>query len=185
MKEFLLNNYSIITHGIEIFAALTGLFLYKKYRLTPVKYFIWFLVYIVIMVQIGFYTRYVAIYDSLSSFRELLKGTLFQRNYWWFTIAWSMVSVVFFSFYYSKVLNSVFNKKVLKITTLSFVLVSLFTITTNWRDFFIKPFPIISVFGAFVILQCVLFYLLEMIKLPNILDFHRSINFYITCTIFV
>lgn len=43
MDDFLLAYYLPLTHGFEILAAATGLLLYKKYKNSVTKYFIFFL----------------------------------------------------------------------------------------------------------------------------------------------
>ena len=95
INEFLISESSNINLSLEILAAVTGLILFNKYKHTAAKYFIYFLIYIVIMVVIGRYS-YLVQNDGIFSF---LQGTLLERNYWWFTVFWKIAAVVFFGWY--------------------------------------------------------------------------------------
>ena len=179
MGDFLLRNYQHLTLGVELLAAVTGIILFKKYRHTAAKYFIYFLIYVVIMVVIARYS-YLVQNDGILSF---LKGTLLERNYWWNTIFWSIVAVVFFGWYYLKILKNILYKKALKIALIIFIVFSVFSILITLPKFFITTLPTVKVLGGFVIILCVFFYFMEILKSDNILTFHRSLNFYISCSI--
>ena len=172
-------NKSFFTLFLEILAAVTGLILYKKYKHTAAKYFIFFLVYIVIMVVIGRYSFLVR-NNGVFSF---LEGTLLERNYWWFTLFWKIAAVVFFGWYYSKILKSILHKKILKISLIAFVIISLIIILSNLKLYFTSSIPSIGILGALIILQCVFYYFMEILKSDKILTFHKSISFYISCAI--
>ena len=181
MSEFLLKNYEIITLGVEVLAAVVGVILYKKYKFTAAKYFIFFLIYVIFIVVFGRYTYFIYNGGSLN----FLEGTLIERNYWWFTIFWSIGAVLFFGWYYSKILYNKLHIKFLKVTLLLFFVVSTLTILLSLPDLFKKPIPIISIIGGLIILLCVFFYFLEVLQNERILNFYKSINFYISCAIFI
>ena len=177
--DFLLNNRNNLTLFFEILAAVTGLVLFNKYRHTVAKYFIYFLVYIVLMVILGRYT-YLVGNNGVFSF---LEGTLLERNYWWFTLFWKIVAVVFFGWYYSKILHNKLHKKILKITTFSFIIISLIIILLNLKLYFTNSIPSIGILGALIILQCVYYYFVEILTNEKVLNFHKSLAFYISCAI--
>ncbi len=177
--DFLINNRHNFTLFVEILAAVTGLILYKKYKHTAAKYFIYFLVYIVFMVIIGRYS-YLVRDDRVFSF---LEGTLIERNYWWFTLFWKITAVVFFGWYYSKVLKNESHKKILKISIFTFMITSIVIILFNLNLYFTGSIPSIGVLGALVILQCVVYYFMEILQSDKILTFYKSLNFYISCAI--
>jgi len=185
VKEFLLNNYFFITHFVEIMAALAGIYCYKKYKHTVVKYFIWFLVYVAILELIGSYPRYLRDYEFLNAAETYLKGTKFEKNYWWYTIFWKMGSPIFYSFYFQKLIKSKKNTRYLCYSTLVFFVFCIVIITSNWNTFFVASFPGISVCGSAIILLSIVFYLLEILKSDRILSFNNSINFYISTVLLV
>lgn len=166
---------------LEIIAAVTGVLLFKKYRHTAAKYFIYFLVYIVVIVFIGKYSHLV----RNNGFFSFLEGTLFEKNYWWFTIFWDIGGTVFFGWYYQKILNDKRSISILKISIIIFVLISLLEITFTLPKYFKTSMPIINLASALVILQCAFLYFFEVLRSDKILYFYKSLSFYITCAILI
>ncbi|GGZ71355.1 hypothetical protein [Algibacter mikhailovii] len=173
--------YVITTHFVEFLAAFTGLFFYSKFKPYPAKYFIWFLWYLSICDLLNVYV-YFAHPDR---FLHFLIGTGLEKNYWWTTVYWKIGAILFFSFYYYKILKTKRLKNGVKFAGISFFVYALVCIVFNWNDFFIKFFPSISVFGAAIIFLCTTFYFLEILNSPSILTFYKSINFYISAAIFI
>ncbi|MCH4553389.1 hypothetical protein [Aestuariibaculum lutulentum] len=181
MKDFLLENYLLLTTIVEYSAAVTGLILYNKYKHTAAKYFIWFLWYLSICDFASNYTRCIKD-DGLFSF---LEGTVFVQNYWFATLYWFIGAIVFVSFYFSKILNNSVFKTIIKYTTSAFVLMSFIWVFTHWEAFFKIFFPVINVTGALVVFMCVMFYFIEVLLSDKILNFYRSLNFYIGFAFFI
>lgn len=174
--------YSVnIIQFVEMLAALIGLIYYKKYKETITKYFIWYLIYIVVLESVGKYALYV----RNGGFFSFLKGTLIESNHWWYTIFWQIGAILFFSFYFRKVLENVFNIAFLRILTLLFVSSSLVSILLDLKLFFKGWIPLIRISGAVVIFSCVILYFLELLRSDKILHFHKSLSFYISITILV
>ena len=180
MVEFLKGNYKILTLSIEFLAVVSGLFFYKKYKNTTAKFFIYFILYLFIcdFFSLNYHTFIDRYFSSL-------KGTILERNKWWSTLYWKIGAIVFFSLFYYRILKTSIFKRILTALTFCFLIVSLFTIFTNWDDFFIQSFPIISIIGAIVILSCTIFYFIEVLRSDKILAFYKSINFYISLAIFI
>ena len=82
MEEFLKQYYALITYGVELLAAVTGLLCLKKYKTTAAKYFIYFLVYVFILELLGNYPKALKYIDGA----YLIKDTLIETNYWWFNL---------------------------------------------------------------------------------------------------
>lgn len=183
MEEFLIKYYVVLTQGVEIMAAVTGLLFLKKYKHTKVKYFIYFLMYVVFVELIGPYPRYLENLEVLSDIKEIINQTRFKQNYWWFTIFWSIGSILFYSFYYQKILTNNSYKRIIKYSGLTFLLISVLTISINFDKFFTSIFITIKVSGLIVILLCIIFYFMEMLKSDRILNFYKSFNFYVSATI--
>lgn len=116
MNEFLLTNKNTISFSVEILAAVTGLLLLKKYELKAAKFFIYFLVYLTICDFVGNYVIYVKD-GGIFSF---LKDTVLSQNYWWSTLFWKIGAIMFFVFYYLKILKTTIFKRILKISGFSF-----------------------------------------------------------------
>lgn len=180
MNEFLLKYNFTITFSVEILAAVTGLLFYYKYKQTVAKYFIYFLIYLSVCDFSNSYVFYIK--DGFLSF---LKGTVFIWNFWFSTLFWNIGAIVFFAFYYSKILKTGTYKRIVKKSGYIFFMFSIMYILLNWNDFFIRFFPIISLLGAIIIFLCCVFYFIEIIQSDRILTFYKSLNFYISSTIFI
>lgn len=181
MDDFFIKYYTQLIHLVEIIAAVTGILLYKKYKFTSTKYFIYFLVFIALAEIVSMYT-YLVEYNGVLGF---LKSTVFRRNYWWGTLYWSIGSIMFYSFYFLKILKTKRYRGIIKVSRYFFLCFSFIFIIMNFDEYFTKPFPIISLLGALIIFLCVIFYFLEILESNTILHFYKSINFYIAATIFL
>lgn len=185
MEEFLKTNYSFLTKFFEFIAAITAILCYKKYKNTTIKYFIYFLVYVALIEFVGGIPGYVEKYDFLFDIKEKLKGTIFEKNYWWYTISWNIGAPIFYSFYFRKILKDNMFINTLKFTSFLFLVSSIIFIVLNLKAFFISSFPFINIFGTLMILLCVVFYFIEFLKSDEILIFYKSINFIVSTTIFL
>jgi len=185
LKEFLIQNYGILTKGVIIFAAIVGLLNYKKYENSVAKYFIYFLFYVFFLEIIATYPRYLNDYDFLSLIKDKFKGSLFERNYWFYTLFWGIGSVLFFSFYYQKIIKNIVFLKIIRIMTYMFLFSSIIYILLNWEPFFRTNLNFISLFGASIILLCIIFYFIEILRSEKVLTFYKSINFYISVALLV
>lgn len=181
MIEFLLSHYSLFTHILEFLAAFSGLIFYKKYKNTPVKYFIRFLLIIAICDLLATYAYYVRPESALS----FLIGSKIQKNFWWSTLYWSIGAILFYSFYFYKILKTRIFKKTIKILAISFFVFSIFYIGFHWNLFFNQFFKLIKLFGAIIIFICTVLYFIEILTGDKVLVFYKSINFYIAATIFI
>lgn len=180
MDEFLFKNYSLLLHSVEAMATISGIFSYKKYKDSVSKYFIWFLFYLMICDSISGYKNYID-----NGFLDFLKGTVFATNHWWSTSFWKVGAIVFFSFYYFRVLKRRYFKNIIKICGTLFFVFCLVYISINWNEFFYQFFPIISVLGALVVFLCTVFYFIEILQSERILTIHKSLSFYISVAIFI
>ncbi|WP_434036593.1 hypothetical protein [Formosa sp. 4Alg 33] len=180
MEEFFKNYYLILTISFESIAALTAIFTYKKYKHTAIKYFIYFLVYVVVCETLAFYTFLVN--DGIFNF---LKGTIFQKNYWFGNLYWGIGAPTFFMFFYLKLFNSIKIKKFVRALIPLFLLISIGTIVFDVEYYFNNYIVSNDIFGALIILLVVTLYFYEILQSDKIITFHKSIYFYISSTMFV
>ena len=154
MIEFLISNFHFIVYSFEIVAALIGIILYSKFKNSFSKYLICFLSYVVIVEIVGYL---LAIYRN----HELLifiKNAGIRGSNWWYTIFWSVGSILFFLFYYHGILKSKRNKMIIKVVSILFSVIALIFLimksnlishsfssffTNNGSLFFINMFDII------------------------------------------
>lgn len=185
MEEFLREYYSFLTKTVEIIAAITALLVYKKYKNTVVKYFCWFLVYVFLLELIGGYTVYVAKYPFLSEIKNALKGTLIEKNYWWYNFFWGIGSVVFYTTYFMTVIDKKQYKVIIGWSRAIFVIAAISNIIFNIDKFFTSSLPFNSTLGSIVILICTTVYFISILKSDRLMLFYKSVNFYIAAVIFI
>lgn len=181
LSDFFLKNWGLITHFVEISAATTGLIYFKKYKDSHVRFFIYFLIYVVFIEIFGSYARYI---DKFA-FLEFLKNTPLKASHWCSTIFWNIGSAVFFSFYYHRILKNRIFRTIVKYLCIIFLISAISSIAFNWDIFFAYFSPFITVFGAMVILTCISFYLIEILQNETFVDFYKSIDFIISAIIFI
>ena len=110
MEEFLKQYYALITYGVELLAAVTGLLCLKKYKTTAAKYFIYFLVYVFILELLGNYPKALKYIDGA----YLIKDTLIETNYWWFNLFGRIGFSLFLSIIFYNILTIKIYKKIIK-----------------------------------------------------------------------
>ena len=181
MEDFLFEYRTEITRVVELTATLTGIILFKKYKHTHARYFIFFLIYLSLGDFISTYTHYVK-NNGLFNF---LEGTVLEKNYWLSTLFWKIGAILFFAYYYNKILSTKKFKIIIKVIGYIFFGFSIIYILLNWDDYFIRFFPPINIFGACVIFFCTVFYFIEVLRSNKLLIFYKSLNFYISFAIFI
>jgi hypothetical protein len=185
MKDFLLNNYSILYRSVIFLAAIIGLFSLRKFKKTHSKFFIWFLVYVFFLEIFAAYPTYLANYKILSPINEFINDSGFKQNYWFYTIFWSIGGILFYSYYYQKVLRNKTFLKILKYATYVFLICSIVFIAFNMHTFFNSTIPFIDIIGAVIIFLCASFYFIEILRNEKILNYWKSLDFYISIVIFI
>jgi hypothetical protein len=185
MKEFLLNHYAFLTKLVELIAAIAGILVYKKFKHTVLKYFIWFLVYVFFVELIGGYTVYVYKYEALDHIEAALKGTLIERNYWWYSVFWTIGAPLFYATYFMTVIKTKVFKKILGWLRLVFFVTSISYILFNLDAYFTSTLKFNNISATFVILVSVVLYLIETLNSDRMLIFYKSANFYIAAINFI
>ncbi|OBQ56609.1 hypothetical protein JJL45_12590 [Tamlana sp. s12] len=181
MIDFLINNNRLFIVAVEIIAAVIGGIVYNFYKPTAAKFFVFFLFYIVILEVIGFYTILVVPNNILS----FIIGTNFEKNHWFYTITWDIGAVLFYVYYFKKILVTQIFKSIISIAGICFLVFSISYIIVNNDMFFTEFYDSIVVFGALIIVLCTSLYFIEILKSDKILFFYKDLNFYISITIFL
>lgn len=181
MKEFLYEYYSLLTKSFEILALFVGLIVYKKYKNTQVKYFIWFLGWIVLIEFIGTYPKYLR--DM--GLYHFIKDTIIERNYWWYTVFWTSATTIFYSWFLSQVYESHIFKKIMVFCRYLFVIILLTTIILDFKNFFNFRANHLVLLNFSIILLSSIFYLFELLNSEKLLNSFKSVYFYIAMILFV
>ncbi|TYA59280.1 hypothetical protein [Formosa maritima] len=176
MKDTLLQNYMFINIAVIFIAAFVGLLVFKKYKQTPVKYFIYFLIYVFVTEVLGSYAR---ILNQLGLY-YLIESSVFKFNFWWHTLTWYLGSAIFFAWYYRKLLKNNFLKSILQYALYLFLIISIGNIVLNFQQFFEGTFKMIRIGNMSIIMLSAVFYIYELLHTEKILEFYTDFHFYIS-----
>ena len=132
MEEFLKQYYALITYGVELLAAVTGLLCLKKYKTTAAKYFIYFLVYVFILELLGNYPKALKYIDGA----YLIKDTLIETNYWWFNLFGRIGFSLFLSIIFYNILTIKIYKKIIKHTVSILISIAFLYSFLNFQTIF-------------------------------------------------
>ncbi len=161
--------------------AITGVFLFNRYKNTKAKNFIYFLVFVSLIEIIGAYPSFfkrIEIYD-------LIEDTFIGNNYWWYNIFWVIGVPLFLQYYYRTILQNQLYKKLLFYFSILMIIVSLLTIVFDLNAFLTSFVLIIEALSFILVILCVTFYFLEILQSEKILSFYKSIHFYISVSLFI
>ncbi|WP_299779805.1 hypothetical protein [uncultured Formosa sp.] len=184
MGDFFLKYYSELTKGFEYTALIIGLVTYRKYKNTPIKYFILFIFYSVFVEIGGSIPIHLNPGGVFENYGYLLKYKFFYSNYWWYGLFWTIGSVLFWSFFYQQIIHIKNYKTVLNFSTYVFVVcISIYTLI-HIDQFFKTVLTFNKMFGSIIILIAIVLYFLNVLQSDIILSFYKSIYFYISMSLF-
>lgn len=182
MKEFLIDNHSLITKLVEVIAALAGSFYLTKSRDHKARLFVWFLWLTFIIELLGGYQILMQRNYDYQWFINL-KNSVFCLNTWLYNV-YCVFVVVLIGGYYINLLNNHKFKKVIRVLIISFItLVLIYFVFTDF--FFVKSLPYNYLLEAIVVFICIIFYFMELIMSDEILKFSKSAHFYIGVSLFL
>lgn len=175
----------MITYSVEIIAAFAAIITFKKFKKTNVRYFLYIVIYIALMELIGGYPSHVINFEFLEPIKEFLKGTLVERNTWYYNIFWRITGPLFYSFYFMRIIRSKSYSHIIRVSRLIFLILAVSYIIVYPNQLFEKAIVFNSILGTFLILISIVFYFIEVLKSDLILSFTKSINFYIASILFI
>lgn len=185
MREFLVEYDVFLILGVELLAALIGLLVYNKFKTTKVKYFIWFLWYVFFIDLIGWTPYFIYKYESFKWIDKYTNDTIFERNYLWYGIFWKIGSTLFISFYFRLILMNEYFKKIIKYLTLLFLLLCIVYLAFFYKTYYTGESYLINFSGVLIIVLSTSFYLAEVLMSHKIINFYKSVYFYIASVFFV
>ena len=186
LAYFIKSNYAILYKSVEILAALTGIFLLRKYKQDlAAKLFIFFLIYVNLIETIGSYPRLIKKNEDLFWIKDLLNNTVFYNNFWWYSLTWTIGSSLFYSIYFSKVLKSKRLKLIVKRVTSVLILIQIVLYIFKFNTFMSDSITEINLIQLTLIMFVTSVYFIELINSDAITTFYRSLPFYIATAAFV
>ncbi len=175
--EYLIDNFLLI-YLMELGAAIAGsIYLRKvKHPEKGVQLFVYYLWLVVFVEIVGLYPSYAYIYE----YERLgfIKDTLFERNYWWYNSYTVLKFIVLYIFFILQ-LNSPEKRK--KLYTISGLVILSFIIDQIFGEAYFKSYSAyMSITGALYLTILIMLYHFEILKSERVLEFYRSMPFYIS-----
>lgn len=181
MDEFLKEYYTLITFSLEFIAFFTGVVLYRKYRATPAKFIVYFLGYALVVDFIGGYPSFLRKHELF----YLIKGTLIEKNYWWYTIFWWCGLSFFVYFINHKVIQNLKFKTIMRYAYYLYLLQVVLALIFRFKYLFTPSESIIRIASLWIVLFSIIIYFFEVLTSDRVVYFYKSIYFYFNATIFV
>ncbi|MCF1192779.1 hypothetical protein LRR18_14385 [Mangrovimonas sp. AS39] len=186
MGKFILDNFYVINEGIIVLAGITAVLSYPKFKNSRVKYFIYFLIYIVFIELMGYYPRYSENNSWLQWIPALTKDTRFERNLLWYTVFWNIGSALFVTFYFFKILENKRFKTIIKFGGILFLFISFLRLMFNVEGYFTNQRDMFILIGGMIqIMLCIMLYFYEILMSDKIIAFYKSFHFYVAAAFFI
>lgn len=180
LDEFLKENYGLITNLVELIPAIIGVILFKKYKNTPVKYIIYFLIYVFFLELIGGYPVFL----KDIGFFYLIEGTLIEQNHWWYTIFWWIGLSTIVAYVNYQIVGEKRLKKIIKYAYGLYLLQVILYVIFNFKSIF-SPERFISIASLWIVMLCIIIYFFETLNSDKIVLFFKSFYFYFNSIFFV
>ena len=175
IKDFFLNNYSLITHLVEIFAAISGSFYLYKNKDKTVRFFVYYLWVTVVIENLSIYARFMRNNFDNEIFIAL-KNSPICTNHWLYNVR-AVIIIILLGAYYKAIIRSNNYKKSIEITVVLFSIFSIFYLIFS-DSFFYNEIPYGFMIETLIISFYVCLYYLNVIKSENVLSFYKSKHFY-------
>jgi len=175
--EYVLENFLLI-YILEVGAALAGTIYLRKVPGPEkgVRLFVYYLWLVVFVEFVGLYPAYAYIYD----YERLgfIRGTLFERNYWWYNSYNVLKFLILYIFFILQLRSPVKRRKLYTISglmILSFIIDQIFG-----GDYFISNSAYNAIAGTLYLVVLIMLYHFEILKSDRILKFYKIMPFYVS-----
>jgi hypothetical protein len=180
MNEFLENYYTLITHFVEILAALAvSIYVYKSRDKTSrlFAYYLWITVFVE---NLALYARLMR-YNYDNEFFILIKNSSFCTNHWLYNIR-SLIIIVILGEYFRRLVTKTNYQKSIKYLVIIYLAFSIFYYTFS-NAFFYNGIPYDFMLRTFLIVFFVCLYYLELLMSDKIINFYKDKHFYISSSL--
>lgn len=163
---------------LEIGAAVAGT-IYLARRRSPVPYsplFVGYLWLVVVVEIIGFYPAYNYFTDF--SNMPFVKGTPFEKNNWLYN-SYNIIKFAVFYIFFTAQLQNKKSKAFFKWIMVFFVISAILNLFLT-DVFFYRSSNYTYIMGSLILMFLIFVYYFELLKSDRILDFYKSLPFYIS-----
>ncbi|MCM4160220.1 hypothetical protein FHG64_04450 [Antarcticibacterium flavum] len=180
MIEYLIENFLLI-YILEFAAAVAGVCFLRMVQdaSRAERLLVGYLWLVVLVEMVGLYP----LMNYFTDFRAFpfVKGTLFERNYWWYNV-YALFKFPILIYYFLLKLESKRLKTVSKILVL-FLLTGAFLDLFISQKFFTSYLAFLTICGTLILGIVILLFYYEMLKSSRVLEFYRLPSFYFSAGI--
>lgn len=164
-------------------AAFAGIYYLRKRNRPKIEdrllvFYLWLVIFVEI---VGIYP--LVAYFTNYKFMPFIKGTCFERNLWWFN-SYHIIKFAVFYFYFLLQLGSAKKKKFLSYLGVSFILALILYLIFS-GEFFTQQSTLDAVGSTLLLMIIIFLYYFELLKSDKILNFYRSLPFYVSIGLLV
>lgn len=161
----------------ELLAAIAAVIYYKRVKSIPLykKIFIFYLCAIFVIDVSGYYAA-VAYYSDYRLF-SFAKDSVFRQNYWMFNTVKPFAYLVYLQFFIFQI-RSQRLQKILSWAAAVFLIISLLNLILS-GEYFTAYITLTPLAGSILLSICIGCYLFNMITSDKILQFFKSLSFYV------
>ncbi|WP_335729183.1 hypothetical protein [Psychroserpens sp.] len=177
MKDFFLDNYSVITKSVEFIAAISGTYYLKKNKNSVLKIFVFYLWLTFFVELIGEYSGLMRNNYDKEWFIKL-KNSVFCKNMWLYNI-YSFLSIGLLGVFYSGLLSNKSLKILIRAIVIFYSIFSIFYYTFT-DAFFVLGLPYDDILASVIVSIYVISYFIELMNSEYILQYYKLPSFYIS-----
>ncbi|MGS2725992.1 hypothetical protein ACU8DI_05245 [Psychroserpens sp. BH13MA-6] len=182
MKDFLINNYSVLTKSVELIAALAGSYYLKKKPNSVLKIFVFYLWMTFVVELIGGYSHLMQDNYDKQWFIDL-KNSLLCSNHWLYNI-YSLLTIGFLGVFYSGLLSKPSFKVLIRAIIVLYTLFALIFYTFT-DAFFTTTLPYDAILASVIVSIYVILYFIELMNSEVLLEYYKLASFYISIALFL
>lgn len=177
MKDFLLNNYSVITKTVELIAAIAGTYYLKKNKNSILKIFVFYLWLTFFVEVIAEYSGFMRNNYDYEWFINI-KNSVFCTNTWLYNI-YSFLTIGLLGIFYSGLLSNKSLKTLIRTIVILYIVFSLCYYTFT-DAFFVFGLPYDDILASVIVSIYVICYFIELMNSEYILQYYKLPSFYIS-----
>jgi hypothetical protein len=181
VTEFLFR-YKFIINLVEIIAAIFGSYYISKRENSVIKIFVYYLWLTVFVETLGLY-GYLLLNNYDVKWFIALKNSVFCPNGWLYNVYDFLTIGIIGLFYSNLMVSKIFKNSIIIIFSAYAIFAFVFFTFTD--DFFVKSLPYTFIFGTATICVYVMFYLIELMRGEELLDYYKLPSFYISIALLI
>lgn len=164
---------------LEIVCLICALVTFKYYRKTPDIYIAYILVITCFIETLGFFNYHFPDSVFIKGVTYVFGVRLIDENLWLYNLG-MIFTFLFYIIYYYKMVDSLKHKFYLRIIFIIYVILSAIDILIHWNEITVSYLSYSRIIGSLLLFVCAIFYLNEVFNSNKILNFFKTLPFWIT-----